>query len=96
MRVDEPEAISDSLGRTLFGIKASGKYELLRVLRRYPHTHSAQPFGDSVHYTDRRANVDKAELVNHLKDEGLTSVSIEEIRPGIEDIFMDLMQGEHS
>lgn len=94
MRIDRPDSISNSLGRILFAIKAAEKYDLLQALRSYSYVYSAQPFGDSVHYTDLRDSFDTEDLVSYLEDEGLSAVSAQEIRPGIEDVFMDLMQEE--
>jgi ABC-type multidrug transport system ATPase subunit len=94
MQIDKPDLISGSLGRDLYGIKASEKYRLLQVLRNYPHTYSVQPFGDSVHYIDQRESMDKKELLGYLKAEGFNSLSVNKIEPGIEDLFIELMQKE--
>ena len=96
MRIDKPDLISGSLERDLYAIKASEKYRLLQVLRSYPNTYSVQPFGDSVHYIDLREGVDTEEILGYLKGEGFNSLSVNKIKPGIEDLFMELMQKEET
>src|SRR5581483_2740851 len=54
--VDTPRAIAEAFGRPLFGVRAAERYLALRTLRTFAHAHSVYPFGDVIHYTDRRAD----------------------------------------
>ena len=69
---------------------------LLRILREHPHAHSVFPFGDAVHYTDTRDDRDgpeiSVELHRHLAEHGFADPEVTVIEPGIEDVFMALMQ----
>jgi ABC-2 type transport system ATP-binding protein len=94
--IADPRAIGARFDRPLLAVRSSERVRLLRVLREREHAHSVFPFGDAVHYTDVRADRDAAELTaelrRHLTVHGLADVEVSPIEPGIEDVFMALMQ----
>jgi ABC-2 type transport system ATP-binding protein len=65
-------------------------YKLIESLKHYEHTFSAFPFGEFVHYTDKRNDFDIQELNNYLISKELSQINIEVIKPTIEDTFMAL------
>ena len=69
--------------------------DALIALRAYPHAGTAYPFGASIHFTDRRAEVpaerQQAELRSFLESRGLTNVTVDMTTPTVEDTFMDRM-----
>ena len=52
--VDRPAAISERYPLPLFAVSGSDRYRMLGALRAFPEAHSVFPFGESLHYTDRR------------------------------------------
>ena len=92
LSVAPPQEIRDGFSKKLFMIKASEKFKLITALRKYPNTLTAYPFGDSVHVTfaDDRIN---DSLFKFLDDAGLKNVTAEETKAGIEDRFLELMEG---
>lgn len=56
-----------------------------------PHVSSSEPFGDSMHVTLEPGS-DAQSLLTALSAAGLTGATVEEIVPGIEDIFLELMK----
>jgi ABC-type multidrug transport system ATPase subunit len=90
LSVDQPGKIRDGFSRKLFSIKAPEKYRLIGALREYPGTLSAYPFGDSVHVTLQDDRYDDS-LIGFLEGRGVTGVTIDETRAGIEDRFLELM-----
>jgi drug efflux transport system ATP-binding protein len=97
LAVDTPEAIIRSFDRTLFAVRADRRYPALLAVREYPHTHTVYPFGEVLHYTDRRTDVPPAavreELTGFLSARGITGVSAETIPATIEDSFMAYLGG---
>ncbi len=91
LSVDQPDKIRDGFGKKLFSIRASDKYKLIVSLRKFSGSSSAFPFGDSVHVTFVNDRYDES-LVSFLKAEGNENVMIEEIKAGIEDRFLELME----
>ena len=59
-----------------------------------PFVTSSEPFGDSIHVTLEPGS-DPRQLVSALAAAGLTGVKVEEIVPGIEDVFLELMKKVH-
>jgi ABC-type multidrug transport system ATPase subunit len=100
MQIDTPRAIVDSFTKTLLGIKAKNKYKLLKVLQNYERTYSVHPFGEYIHYTEKGNSVNMIALKTMLFDQGLEQVEIKNIKPNIEDSFMELMhvkqEGAHA
>ena len=97
LEVDPPAVISDRYPLPLFAVRGSQRYRMLQALREYPHARVAYPFGDAVHYTDRRregsgAHI-AAEVAAFLAARGHADASVRPIRATIEDSFMALMAG---
>jgi ABC-type multidrug transport system ATPase subunit len=95
LAIDAPEAIGARFPGPLFAVRGQDRYRMLAALRRYPHVASVLPFGEELHYGDRR--VDQAperitaEVLGYLEVEGFAGVEMVPIRPGIEDAFIALM-----
>lgn len=94
LKIDTPEQVVDSFRKPLLAVKADNRYQLLKTLRSYEFAHSVQPFGEYIHYTDRRGEQQPGELKKYLINAGLKKVVVKSVSPDIEDTFMALMQEE--
>ena len=90
LQVDSPASIVAGYDRPLLGVRAKNTLRLLEDLRNYSFTHSAFPFGESVHLALAREQTD-GELLEYLRQKGHTELEIEPIAANIEDCFMELM-----
>lgn len=90
MEIDTPEAIVNKFPKTIYNVGADNMYKLIQTLQRYEHLYSVFPFGEFLHYTDKRDSFQIAELKSHLENAGLTDIIIETTQPNIEDAFMEL------
>lgn len=90
LEIDTPKAIVGHFPKPLYNISASNMYSLINSLTHYEHTYSVFPFGEFVHYTDKRDPIDKASLKTYLEQQGLTNIDIVVTQPTIEDTFMEL------
>lgn len=90
--VDTPEAITRAFERPLLGVRAKDRYKALLALRTYEHAHSAYPFGDVIHYTDKRVGASLDAIVQDLKTflsgKGFADASIDALTPTVEDSFI--------
>lgn len=97
LATDLPARIGARFPRPLFAIRAARRGEALAALRAYAHTASAYPFGEEIHFSDRRAEVAAPalarDLAAQLQAAGLGASEIRQIDAGIEDVFMELMGG---
>jgi ABC-2 type transport system ATP-binding protein len=104
MGIDTPDKIRKSYDQKLYAVSHPDKYKLLLALRSMlrppdqpdsgaggPHVLSPEPFGDSMHVT-LKPGTDPQSLLTALSAAGLTGATVEEIVPGIEDIFLELMK----
>lgn len=97
LTVDTPAAIAADYPHPLIEVRVqpADRVRAIAVLRAFPDSQSVFPFGESLHYTDRRATADPtvvaAELSTHLVREGLSATTVTPIAATIEDRFMALM-----
>ncbi|MFC4095372.1 ABC transporter ATP-binding protein [Euzebyella saccharophila] len=90
LEIDIPKAIVGHFLKPLYNISASNMYSLITSLTHYEHTYSVFPFGEFVHYTDKREAMNVEEIKSYLVQQGLTNIHIELTQPTIEDTFMEL------
>jgi ABC-type multidrug transport system ATPase subunit len=97
LAVDAPDAIARSFDRPLFAVRAGNRYQALRVLREYPNTHTVYPFGETLHYTDTRADASAEQIERDVRallaTRGLDEVRVEPAAATVEDSFMARMGG---
>jgi len=91
LNIDTPQNIVSGFSKKLMGIKATNKYALIKTLRAYDQCDTCFPFGEYVHYTDKRDKPDQIEILDYLATNGLNDATISNISPVIEDSFMELM-----
>ena len=95
LAIDAPAALGARFPHPLLAVRGSGRHALLGALRAYPHAASVQPFGETLHYADRRADLAPAAIADallaHLRAAGHADATATPIAPGIEDAFMALM-----
>ncbi|HTJ21366.1 MAG TPA: ABC transporter ATP-binding protein [Gemmatimonadaceae bacterium] len=97
LAVDTPRAITESFGRPLYSVTTGHRYRALQILREFPQTASVYPFGESLHYTDRRTGQSPEGVASELHQfaaaRGLADLAVRAMAPTIEDVFMARMGG---
>jgi len=76
--------------KQIYNVRANNSYQLINSLKAYEHNHSVYPFGEFVHYTDRRADFNPKDLMLFLESKNLSNVEIKKTEATIEDTFMEL------
>ncbi len=90
LSVETPDKIIGNYNDRLLAIRAADLYQLKKDLEEYEYTNSAYLFGQDIHLTLRDVDKEK-ELKGYLVKMGHRDLSIDHIRPNIEDCFLDLM-----
>ena len=90
LEIDTPEDIVKHYPKKIYDVKADEMYELILELNKYEHHYSVYPFGEFVHYTDKRDNFNPDELKVYLEEKGLKNINIHPTKATIEDAFMEL------
>ncbi len=90
LEIDTPEAIVRHYPKPIYNVRANNMYQLINSLNTYEFNHSVYPFGEFVHYTDRRTDFNPKELQAYLESKNLLNIEIEKTKPTIEDTFMEL------
>ncbi|MEM5565479.1 ABC transporter ATP-binding protein [Psychroserpens sp. AS72] len=90
LEIDTPEAIVKHYPKQIYNVRANNMYQLINSLKNYEHNHSVYPFGEYVHYTDRRSDFNPEELQMYLELKNLSNIEIDKTVATIEDTFMEL------
>jgi len=91
MKISRPEEIVADYRYRLWAVRSGRFFELLSDLHAYPGVHSVYAFGQAAHVAFDTSGISVDDLRQHLIHTGHADVGIEEIRPTIEDCFMELM-----
>ncbi len=94
MSIDTPEAIVNSFDKQLFALRGGKEYHVLKQMEQFEFTERVYPFGDSLHYIDKRQEMNGKEIEEYLKMRGHDGIRVERIKADIEDCFIELMQKE--
>lgn len=91
LAVDAPNNITKNYGQTIFKVKTSETYRLLKTLKTWQHTKSVFPFGQNLHLTVE-SEIEGNQIKNFLDQNQFSEIQIEKSFSNIEDVFIDLMQ----
>ncbi|WP_452227845.1 MULTISPECIES: ABC transporter ATP-binding protein [unclassified Lacinutrix] len=90
LQIDTPQAIVKHYPKQIYNVRANNMYSLINSLKAYEYNHSVYPFGEFVHYTDRRADFNPKDLQVYLESKNISNVEIVKTVATIEDTFMEL------
>ncbi|MEO8932713.1 MAG: ABC transporter ATP-binding protein [Xanthomarina sp.] len=90
LQIDTPENIVKQYPKAIYNVSANNMYQLINSLKAYPNQHSVYPFGEFVHYTDKRSNFNSEDLIQYLERQKLTNITMQQTQATIEDSFMEM------
>ncbi len=90
LEIDSPQNIVNGFDKNLYAVKSKSMFNLLNDLRAYSKTESCFAFGQYHHLVLNEEYQDMNELKSYLKNH--TELEITQIKPNIEDRFMQLMR----
>jgi ABC-2 type transport system ATP-binding protein len=90
--VNSPQGIIEKFSRKIIQVRSNETYRLINDLRVYEKAESVFALGQFVHFTGINDEVETSELDKYLEKRNHKNVQVEEVEPGIEDVFMSLMQ----
>jgi len=94
MQISTPEEVVAGYPLGLFAVSSEDIYQLLNDLQKFPDAHSVFAFGHAAHLSYKKGTLSKKKVEEFLIHKGHQQVNIEEIKPNIEDCFMELMDKE--
>lgn len=95
LSIDTPGKITESFSRKLYGVKVfntSQRYNCVNLLKQLKGIGTVFSFGDSIHVTTEPTELNELKILEYLQGHGQDEVTVELIKPGIEDAFMELMR----
>ncbi|MCG6188892.1 ABC transporter ATP-binding protein [Maribellus maritimus] len=90
LNVDSPQRITEKFPRRIIQIRSDEMYRLINDLRAFEKAESVFAFGQFVHFTGINDDVETNELDIYLEKQNHNNIVVEEISPGIEDVFMSM------
>ena len=90
LQIDTPQAIVKHYPKQIYNVRANNMYQLINALNAYEFNHSVYPFGEFVHYTDKRTDFNPEDLKVYLEAKNLSNIHIDKTVATIEDTFMEL------
>lgn len=90
LQIDTPQEIVKHYPKPIYNVSANNMYLLIKSLKTYTYHHSVYPFGEFVHYTDKRSDFNPKELETYLTSKDLKDIQINKTNATIEDTFMEL------
>ena len=93
LAVEKPGKVIEKFSKKLFAIKHSNPHKVITTLRHYQFCENIYPFGETLHYIDKRDNFKENDVLDYFATNGIDDANIEPIQATIEDVFIDLMVG---
>ncbi len=90
LQIDTPKEIIKHYPKKIFDVRTDNMYRLIESLKSFEHHYSVYPFGEFVHYTDKREDFNPQELQQYLAANNHQNIKIEITKTTIEDTFMEL------
>ena len=90
LQIDTPKEIIKHYPKKIYDVRADNMYRLIESLKSFEHHYSVYPFGEFVHYTDKREDFNPQELQQYLAANDHQNIKIEITKTTIEDTFMEL------
>lgn len=86
LQLDSPEGIRSTYQGILLAVKTDQKYKALLALRNHPELDSVYPFGEMIHITVHRDEID---IQHYLLQQGIHA-QVTRTDPSVEDVFLSL------
>ncbi len=96
MDVDSPQRITEKFPRRIIQVRSDEMFRLINDLRDYEKADSVFAFGQFAHFTGIDDDVEINELDVYLEKRNHKNRVVEEIHPGIEDVFMNMQNQDLS
>jgi len=94
MAISTPAEVVEKYPLGLFSVSSSNVYQLLHDLKAFQPASGAFAFGQTIHLSFTPGALKEEEVNAFLTDKGHTNISVNRIKPTIEDCFMELMGSE--
>src|SRR5215217_804634 len=78
-------------GRSIAEVRSTDPVALMKVLEGFPSVQKTSLFGTAVHAVFDQPQVDPVALAARLEAAGTPSISVEQVPPSLEDVFLDVV-----
>ena len=91
LELNTPENLIKAYSGELISVSGEELHRLVMDLRNFPDVHNALLFGHAVHFTTRSGFINIEEVRRFLEKKEHKNIIINQIEPGIEDRFLQLI-----
>jgi ABC-type multidrug transport system ATPase subunit len=90
--IDKPSELIKRNYRKMYAIKSDNMYGLIKSLNEFENIDSVNIFGEYIHFTFKEGDENMDALKKYLSEKEIMGIEYKEIKPDIEDIFIELMR----
>lgn len=90
--IDKPSELIKRNYRKMYAIKSDNMYGLIKSLNELENIDSVNIFGEYIHFTFNEGDENIDALQKYLSEKEIMEIEYKEIKPDIEDIFIELMR----
>ncbi len=91
LALNTPEELIKAYSGELISVSAEELHRLVMDLRNFPDVQTALLFGHAVHFTTLSGSINIDEVRRFLENKNHENIIIDQIEPGIEDRFLELI-----
>ncbi len=91
MEIESPQNIQAKYPYLIAAIRSNNMYDIISDLQKIPKATAAFRFGDNIHLSFKKGDLNKNEVVNFLENKGHQDIRFDLVEANIEDCFMELM-----
>ncbi|OFV98041.1 MAG: multidrug ABC transporter ATP-binding protein [Acidobacteria bacterium RIFCSPLOWO2_12_FULL_54_10] len=90
-----PDEVKQMMRGTILEVRTSNPRSALEVLRKHFPAQAARLFGDRIHLVADSAAKAQEQAEKAFAEEGIKLLSVREIEPGLEDVFLSVLASNH-
>jgi hypothetical protein len=91
LSVGTPGDITGTFKHSILAVRAQNMFQLLKDIQAYPEVQDCYSFGE-YHHATMKDGYNEEKLKQYLEQKSHEEIKITEVKPNIEDCFMQLMK----
>jgi ABC-type multidrug transport system ATPase subunit len=96
LSIDTPSGLIQNFKYPVFGVRTDNMTTALKQLSQQPGMQNIFPFGEYMHIIDERSTLSIEQISRFLSEHQHQNIDVQQIKPEVEDVFIQLMKENNS
>lgn len=96
LSIDTPSGLIQNFKYPVFGVRTDNMTTALKQLSQQPGMQNIFPFGEYMHIIDERSTLSVEQISRFLSEHQHQNIDVQQIKPEVEDVFIQLMKENNS